>query len=299
MGRMPRLGLADEDPRAIGEQVVACWDAFVDLASRTDLLRPSRLPGWSGKDVCVHLGAWDGRRPMEGLLASARAGGAGPEPQPDADNAALLEAHGGASTDEVLSALVDARDAVEDFFDSGQAAELGRAPARSSLGELPLLSLVHASAYELAVHALDLLPCGAPTPPDDLLDRGLASLMDVTGALSSRSGIDITVSARAPQGGWAFTSGPDGWEVARATKDLPGPGVRGTAADLLDASAGRASLPQLLLSRRLVVSQLPAFMRLAPLVSDVPGLPGGAALRSGVAGVSKVSGLVGRLRPGR
>ncbi len=295
--QVPTLGLADSDPRAVGEHVVAAWDAFIDLASTTDLHRPSRLPGWSGKDVCVHLGAWADRTPLSGVIESARSGGTGGVIDPDADNAAILAAHGAASIDEVLAALVNARDAIEDFFDSSQPAELGRLLARSSLGQLPVLSLAHATTYELAVHALDLAPCGAPAPPAELLDRGLASLLDVTGALAARAGIDITGTARSPMGGWTCTSVPgDGWLLEPARDSFVGPGVRGTAADLLDASAGRASLPHLLVSRRLVVQQMTSFMRLAPIVTEVPGLPGGAALRTGVAGLGKVSGLLSRLR---
>lgn len=293
---MAALGLSDADPRALGEHVVACWDEFLELAEATDLDRASRLPGWSGKDVCTHLGSWAERTPLTGLLASARQGGAGETPDVDAENAALLAAHRDASRDEVLAALVRARDAIEDFFDGDLPGELGRLPARSSLGPLPVLSVVHASTYELAVHALDLAPCGAPPPPPHLLDRGLAALLDVTGALAARTGIDATVTAQTGEGGWAFVARDGGWTTGPAGPGFDGAGVRGTAADLLDASAGRAALPQLLLTRRLVVHNMTAFMRLAPLVTEVPGLPGGAALRAGVSGMGKVTGLVGRLR---
>lgn len=293
---MAALGLSDEDPRVVGEHVVAAWDHFLDLAEAADLDRPSRLPDWTGKAVCIHLGSWAERTPLTGLLESARNGGAGETPDLDAENAALVAAHRDATRDEVLAALVRARDTIEEFFDGPLPEELGRYPARSSLGPLPVLSLVHASTYELAVHALDLAPCGAPTPPAHLLDRGLAALLDVTGALSARIGIHTSVTAQAGDGGWAFASDTDGWVTTPARPGFDGAGVRGAAADLLDASAGRAALPQLLLTRRLVVHNMTSFMRLAPLVHEVPGLPGGAALRTGVAGLGKVTGLVGRLR---
>jgi hypothetical protein len=151
------------------------------------------------------------------------------------------------------------------------------------------------------VHALDLAPCGAAAPSGFLLGRGLGALMDVTGALSSQSGIDITVTAQSGFGGWSFTSTTDGW----TTRPVPagpfeGVGVLGAAADLLDASAGRAQVPLLLVQRRLRVQEMASFMRLAPLVHEVPGLPGGSALRAGVSGLSSVTGgvnkLIGRLR---
>jgi hypothetical protein len=71
--------------------------------------------------------------------------------------------------------------------------------------------------------------------------------------------------------------------------------VRAAATDLLDASAGRAGLPQLLLSRRMQVQQLPQWMRLAPLLDDVPGIPGGAALKAGVGGLVAVAGGMGKV----
>jgi hypothetical protein len=207
-----------------------------------------------------------------------------------------VAAHAHESPERVVQALREARDRLASFFASGDSVELGRAPARSAVGRLPLLGLVHAGCYELAVHALDLGPCGAPPPPEHLLQRGLAALIDVTGALAARADVELVLTAATPTGGWQFDSGPSGW-VTRAVPpgELRGTGVRGTAADLLDTSAGRASLPQLLLTRRLQVQQLHHFMRLAPLLDDVPGLPGGPALKSAVAGMSGVGSGVGRV----
>lgn len=291
-----RCGVAESDIPVLAQAVLSAWDAFLEVARSADLSRPSRLPGWSGADACIHLGDWDDHRVLAGLEANARKGPDDTVHDPDESNARLVAAHRGDSTDEVLAALQRSRDALATWFAGPGPHELGRATCGSAVGPLPLLGLVHAGTYELAVHALDLGPCGAAAPPAALLDRGLAALLDVTGALSARAGIDITVTAQASGGGWAFTSGPAGWTTAPvAAGRFAGVGVRGSAADLLDASAGRAALPLLLVSRRLVVQQLPSFMRLAPLLSEVPGLPGGAALRAGVSGLGSVTGGVGRL----
>ncbi len=291
-------GLADTDPEALGEHVLACWDAFLDLATApgTDLSRPSRLPGWSGRDVCVHLGAFDGTTPIDGILLAARRGDVADLGSPDAGNEAKVRAHRGLSDDEVLQGVVRARDAVEAFLEGPELAVHGRTPVGSAVGPLPVLSLVHAASYELAVHGADLQPCGAPPPSPVLLDRGLASLVDVTGALASKAGVHFVLTAATPDGGWRFTSTADGW-VTEPTPGgaFDGVGVRGSALDLLDASAGRVSVPGLLLRRTMVVQELPQWMRLAPLVAEVPGLPGGAALRGAVSGLGRVSGLLGRL----
>lgn len=292
-------GLAVTDPAEVGRAVIASWDAFLEVASEADLDRPSRLPGWSGRETCIHMGSWDDRVVLTGILEAARAGGGGHTPsasEVDQDNDKLVAAHRDATVDDVLEALQDSRDLLAAWLATSEPAELARARVRSSVGELPVLSLLHAGCYELAVHALDLAPCGAPPPPKELLSRGLGALIDVTGALSARSGIDITVTAQSSSGGWAFTSDAEGWTTQPVPAgDFAGVGVRGTVPDLLDASAGRVALPLLLLQRRLQVQQLPSFMRLAPLVSEVPGLPGGAALRTGLTGLSAVTGGVGKL----
>lgn len=293
-----RIGVAELDPCALGREVVACWDAFLDVvrAPTTDLARPSRLAGWSGRDVLVHLGHWDDSPVLDSVIRSARTGALDDSPPPDRGNDALVAAHRDASEAEVVAAVQDGRDRIAAFFASGEADEVGRLLSRSTVGPLPVLSLLHAGTYELAVHALDLAPCGAPRPATHLLDRGLAALIDVTGSLSSRAGVEITLAGTTPDGGWQFTSGADGWTTSRhPSPTVDGIGVQASVTDLLDASSGRASVPQLLLTRRLHVSQMQQWMRLAPLLEDVPGLPGGAALRTAVTGLSGVAGGVGRV----
>lgn len=293
-----RFGLTETDPDEVGRRILAGWDAFLDVVGdpSTDLSRPSRLAGWSGKDLLIHLGAWDDAPGLARVLASARDGVFEPAPAPDAANEALVAAHRDASLSEVLQSLERSRQRIEDFFAGPELATYTTTLSRSSVGPLPVLSLLHAGTYELAVHALDLAPCGAPEPAAELLDRGLAALLDVTGALAARVGVDITVTAMTPTGGWRFTSDTDGWTTeAVETGSFDGVGVRGTAADLLDTSAGRAHLAQLLVSRRLQVQHLPQWMRLVPLLEQVPGLPGGPALRGAVGRLSGVAGGVGKV----
>jgi hypothetical protein len=288
-----RFGLAELPAADLGREVVACWDAFLQVVQHpaTDLSRPSRLAGWSGRDTCIHLGNWDDARVLDSVLASARAGALDDSPSPDAGNDALVRAHRGASDAEVVGALVEARDRLAGWFASEDPDRTGRLLSRSIIGPLPVLTLLHAGCYELAVHALDLAPCGAPRPPAPLLQRGLAALLDVTGALTARAGVEISLTGTTPDGGWRFTSGPDGWSTEpHPHQEVDGVGVHATVTDLLDASAGRVSVPQLLLTRRMHVSQLHQWMRLAPLLEELPGLPGGAALRGTVGGIAGVAG---------
>ena len=291
-----RCGLADTPPAVLGQPVLRAWDAFLDLVAASDLERPSRLKGMTGRDVLVHLGAWPDNLVVDGLLESARSGAVGTSTSLDETNAHLLAAHRDASTDEVVAALHGGRAALATFFASEEAVELGRALARSTAGPLPVLTLLNAGTFELAVHALDLAPCGAPPPAPHLLDSGLSALVDITGALASRAGVELVLGAQTPEGGWAFDSGPHGWTTTPLpARTLTGVGVSGTAADMLEGASGRVALPQLLVTRRLVVHHLAQWMRLAPLLDDVPGLPGGAALKGAV---GSVGGLVGGVASG-
>lgn len=297
-----RSGLASGPVEPLAERLLAAWDAFLDLAEAVArdpaaLDRPSRLPGWRAHDVLVHLGSWPDQQTLVGVLDSARTGADSDSGSADAHNARVVAAHRAAPGPEVLAALVEARDTVEAFVTGPEAATLGRTLAASAVGPMPVLALAHAGAYELAVHALDLAPAGAPAPAPELLDAGLGALIDVTGGLAARHGVEIDVAAQTPYGGWRFASYADGgWDTSPVPAGpVQGTAVLGEAALLLDVSGGRVSVPPQLVSGRLRVQEMRSFLRLAPLVDEVPGLPGGAALRRAVTGVRTLTAVTARL----
>lgn len=289
-------GLATYDPEDLAALLAAAWDGFLEVVDHVELEAPSRLSGWRAHDVCVHLGSWPGRRSMQRLVEEARGGQRPGTYDQDGHNAALVEAHRDASRRQVLSSLRRARDEVADFLCSAEAAEFGLRPVRSVLGPLPVLTVVGAGCYELAVHALDLAPAGAPDPPPRLLDAGLAAVTDVTGALAVRCGIDATVGVLSPEGGWAFgTSGPSWTTLNLPVVPPTWPTVEAPAAILLDASAGRRHIPVLLAKRELRLHHVAGLLALAPIVEAVPDLPGGHALGGAVRHLSGVSRFVRRL----
>jgi uncharacterized protein (TIGR03083 family) len=297
------IGLAGTDPSLLGQRVLAAWDAFLDCAAAADLSRPSRLPGWTGRDVCVHLGSWDDEDPVADLLAAARSGVTQDHPpSPDDLNARKLARHANVSVEEAMEAVRHARESVARAFQLPELAELGVRPTMSTVGPLPLLTHLHAGAYELAVHALDLMPCGAPRPTHELLHAGIAALADVTGGLAARHNVRARVTSMTPQGGWMFEAADGGWETFEVGPDAPlsGAVIRADEAVLLDASAGRVSVPPLLLDGRLKVHDMAMMLRLAPLLDEVPGLPGGGPLKVAVKVIGGVRGgasaLLDRLR---
>ena len=313
MGSMPRdsiatfSGLAGDPLDVQRDRVLAAWTGFIDAVASTDLSRPSRLPGWTGHDVAVHIADWDERTTLDHLVTQARTAsvaeqvdvespglsgagrvdasgsgagspnvaGSGPADQ-DAGNAAVVAAHRTASRADVLAALARSRQGVADWFATDEPSTLGRVTVMSVVGPLPLLTVVNAGAYELAVHALDLHSAPAPS----LLDAGLAALVDVTGVFAHRGGLRTSLTAWTGASGWQVRTDASGWRTAPVATRPPGAAMEGPAAVLLDASAGRRAVPALLASRALRVHGLPEILRLAPIVDKIPGLPGGPALRA-------------------
>ena len=299
------LGLASWEPADLAALVLPAWDEFLAIAAELDLDGPTRLDGWQARHVCVHLGTWPGSRSLQRMREEAEqdelaaadwADHRAATFDQDSHNEAVLEARRGAPRADVLAALQESRDEVAAYFASGEAGELGLRRVRSVLGPLPLGTLVAAGAYELAVHTLDLAPAGARKPSPSLLSAGLAALVDTTGGLAARCEISGGAGCVSPEGGWAFSAEPDAW----TTLELPAlppawPVVQGSAADLLDASAGRRAVPPMLARRDLRLHHVTGLLALAPIVEAVPGLPGGSALRVAVHNVRGLSRLVRRI----
>ena len=295
-------GLASWEAADLAALVLPAWDEFAEIAAEVDLDARSRLSGWTARDVCVHLGSWPGSRTLERMRVEAERGDVDPaDPRggtfdQDSHNEAVLEAQSGATRADVLAAIAESRSEVAAYLGSDEPATIGTRPVRSVLGPLPLSTLVGAAAFELAVHALDLAPAGDRRPSAGLLSAGVASLVDTTGALAARCGLSVTAACLSPEGGWAFSAVPGAW----TTLELPvvpsgWPAVQAPAADLLDASAGRRAVPPMLARRDMRVHHIAGLLALVPIVEAVPGLPGGATMRTAARNVRGISRLVRRL----
>ena len=295
-------GLASWEPADLSALVLPAWDDFIDLAGSVDLDAPSRVPGWTARAVCVHLGSWPGSRSLQQMVAEADRDDLDPgDPRSgtfdqESHNEAVLAARSRAPRADMIQALVASRDEAAAYLSADTARELGRRRVRSVLGPLPLSTLVGAAAFELAVHALDLAPAGGRTPAPALLSAGLASLIDTTGALAARHDLTASAACAAPEGGWGFVARPGAWATVALPEVPEGwAAVQGHAADLLDASAGRRAVPPMLARRLLRLHHVGGLLALAPIVEQVPGLPGGPVLRAAVRNVRGISRLVRRL----
>ncbi|MGY2084343.1 maleylpyruvate isomerase N-terminal domain-containing protein [Blastococcus sp. SYSU DS0539] len=287
--------MAEAGRAEVAGMVLGAWDAFLAQAETVDLDRSSRLRGWRAHEICVHLGCWDDHTALPDLIASARAGAPGTPPDPDAVNARVTAAHRDASREEVLAALRRNREATARYL-ADEPEELDTAPTVSVVGRVPLLSVVLGQAYELAVHGLDLVSCGAEPPPAAVLQSGLAALTDVTGALAAATGISGRVSLVTPDGGWGFTADGGGWQVRRVPAGVvDGPAVEAAADLLLDAASGRVNPVPAVARRALKVHDVGGLLQLAPIVQQVPGIPGGPILQLAARTVGGAGGMLGRL----
>jgi uncharacterized protein (TIGR03083 family) len=287
--------MADAGRDEVAGMVLGAWDAFLDQVATVDLERSSRLSGWRAHEIAVHLGCWDDHTALADLIASARSGGAGTQPDVDAVNARVVAAHRDATRDEVLAALRRNRDATARYLKE-EPLELDTAPTVSVVGRLPLLSVVLGQAYELAVHGLDLVSCGAEPPPADVLQSGIAALVDVTGALAASCDITGGVTLATPDGGWAFAADGEGWTVRQVpVGPTSGPAVEASAQLLLEAASGRVNPVPAAATRRLKVHDVGGLLLLAPIVQKVPGIPGGPILQLAARTMGGAGGMLGRL----
>jgi uncharacterized protein (TIGR03083 family) len=280
-------------------RITSAWDTFLECAEAVDLEKKSRLPGWRGHEILVHLGSWPDHHAISGFVESAQGGG--PDTPPDADevNAAVTSKHKDASRDEVLAALRRNREDVLAYLegDGEDDAKLDRREVVATVGKVPLLTVVHATIYELAVHALDLVDCGAPHPPDELLLNGVSALADVTGALAAALNITGGAVLSTPAGGWHFAADQGGWTTTPtdgSTDTGKTPVVSAELVTLLDASAGRKNPVSLLTRRKLKVKHMSGLLRLTPIVETAPGIPGGPVLRLAARTVGGAGGVVGK-----
>lgn len=277
-------GLATPGPRELAIDAASGWTDFMEAVKDVDLDGPARNTKSPARAIIAKVGAWPEGRQLQGIADDALAGNTGVVDQ-DAIDARVEAAHAGDSRAELFAGLERARDGVLEWV-NGTAADLppfdevAMKDVASPLGVLPVITYLNAASFQLAVYARDLRSAGAVVPTSLEL-AGLRALLDTTGCLSTRLGIDGRVAAVSPDGGAAswvtgeawLTSGVD-VETGRAM-----PGIEGELGLLLDIAAGRDNPARALRKKKLRIRELPQLMRFAPIVQDVPGLPGGPVLR--------------------
>ena len=294
-------GLATSDPARLAASISQSWAIFAALVDVLDLDAPTRAKGLRAREVVIPLGAWDDNRPLTVLLDEARAGNVG-----DHDQGALVDAVRAAHRDEPDEAVREAirrqGDQMEHFLYGDSVRELGALPVASMLGTLPVLTFLHAATYPLATSALDLELAGA-VAPDALLLNGLLGLVDTIGALAARQGVTASIAAITPTAIVATGASAGSWRTSLLDPDdlrgeLPesvGPSVEGRARLVLDITSGRADIPAAVRRKEVAIHDLAGLLALAPIVEQVPGIPGRAALVAAIRATTALTGVWRRL----
>ena len=294
-------GLATSDPGRLAASIAQSWALFAALVDDLDLDAVTRAKGLLAREVVIPLGAWDDNRPLAALLDEARAGVVG-----EHDQGALVDtvraAHRDEPDDAVREAVRRQGDAMEHFLYGDSVHELGALPVASMLGTLPLLTFLHAATYPLATSSLDLESAGAHVP-DVLLENGLLGLVDTIGALAARQGVTASIAAITPTRVVATGATAGSWRTAVLDPDdlpgdLPGsvgPSVEGTARLIVDVTSGRADVPGAVRRKEITVHDFPGLLALAPIVEQVPGIPGRAARIAPTSAATALTGVWRRL----
>jgi hypothetical protein len=292
-------GFATSDRPRLAASVARAWELFVAMVEPLDLEATTRARGLTVREVVTPLGAWADNRPLPQLIDEARRGVVG-----EHDQAALVdavrEAHRDEPRDAVLSALRRQGAEMAGWLASPESDADGLLPVASMLGTIPLLTFLHASTYPLSTSALDLEQAGAVVP-DELLELGLVGVLDTMGALASRQALMASLTVVTPAVAAGMGALPRDWRTALLDPaDIPdGPRIEGTVRTLLDVTAGRADVPRAMAAKELSFHDVPGLLALAPLVEQVPGIPGRGALVASVRAVNAVGSLVRMLPFGR
>lgn len=326
------LGLITSDRSHVARQTQWAWQSFAELlgeiAEADNFDTPLRSTDSRGRrqtirDIAIGIGSWPGARTVTEIVEDAQAGLHG-----DLDQDSVIEAlraeHRHAPTAEVLAQVTASVAGIErfcaDIADAEcTAAQVADAPVRSLLGTLPVLTLLHAATYQLAVYSLDIAAAGPGLPalPKGLTHAGVEALVDVTGAIAARQQLGAAIAARTPEGvvatrslgptvdasvGQTTAAFPGSWHTVRlpAGASVDAPSVTASSRTFIEVTTGRVgNIPALMLKRELVLDDIPGLLHITPVLEGVPGLPGGAALRTATASVRAVagigSGITGRL----
>lgn len=277
-------GLAVAGARKLADQTIAAWTEFLSLVEGLDMDAPTRVKNTPVRAIVAKVGTWPQSRQLPQILADAQTGRVERIDQDAIDEVAVGE-NVDRPKDELLAAVALSRDSLVDWL-AGTAPdvppfdEFALTDVGSPLGSLPIITYMHAGAFQLAVNARDLEVAGAPTS-ESLSKAGLRALVDTTGALAARMHIKATFAVVTPVSSVFTVSGAGGWIAGdigpNEGRELAG--IEGEIGTVLDIASGRKNPVRRLHKKEITVRDVPAMLRLAPIAHDNPGLPGGPVLR--------------------
>ena len=273
---------------------VTGWDSAIAALDSTrptlDLDGPSRHRGRTVRESLLAVGHWPGGDDLTRMREAARTGDTSTPPRGLLD-AEIRQRFAKADVDRVRQAWLDARAALIEWRESGDAPEESALIVGGPLGKVPLGTLIGASSV-----ALDraLRDAGIEVPPP-LAHIAVHSLVDTTGAVCAHSPGDYRLIVVTPRiaVGTAVSEGSRRTALVGPALSATGPRIEGDEAVILDIAAGRRSPLAAASRREIAVSDVPGLLVVARGLATAPDLPGGEALRTALSTIEGISDGLG------
>lgn len=261
----------------LSQRSVRAWELFEAAIADVDLTGRTRSRGKTARDLLVPLGAWPDARGIHAMIADARNGVADVESESEAAQR-LRSAHATASAAEVRARVRRSRDHIAAWFAGPDAVDEVELVAPSPLGPVPIGTMVHAAAFQLAVTARDLRPAGAVEVPE-LDELGVVALVDSSGAVAARLSATASIAAITPEAAAGTGTAPGAWRTTVTDDDHEhlGPAVIGPAGLMVDIAAGRIDLFEMARSLRLRDGS--GLVGMSVVLDGIPDLPAAGMLR--------------------
>lgn len=264
------------DPDRWRHSIRRSWQIFDSLLAEVDLEGRTRSRGRRARDLLIPLGAWPDARGIHAMVADARDPAAQPVDQ-SAMERRLREAHAAAPAAEIVAMVRRSAEHILDWIDSPGATQEAELVGPSPLGPVPVGTMIHASAFQLAVIARDLRPAGAVARPE-LDGLGVLALVDSSGAVAARMAAEASIAAVTPEVTAGTGVSSESWRtVVAADGDDLGPAVLGSAGLVVDVAAGRIDL--IGVARGLRVREGRGLVGMSVVLDGIPDLPAAGVLR--------------------
>jgi len=259
------------------DRVVRAWELFDQTLETVALDGPTRSRGNRARDLLIPLGAWPDARGIRQMIDDARAGVMTTETESQSASR-LRAAHEDATDAQVLGEFRRSAEHIATWVSAAAATDEARLVAPSPLGPVPIGTMVHAAAFQLAVTARDLRPAGAADEPE--LDAlGVVGLVDSSGAVAARLDATASIAAVTPEVAAGTGALPGRWRTRVSPDDHEqlGPAVLASAGLLVDTAAGRIDLVGM--ARGLRVRDGRGLVGMSIVLDGIPDLPAAGMLR--------------------
>lgn len=276
------------------DDTITGWDnaiAALDSArSSLDLDAPSRQRGRTVRESLLSVGQWPGGDDLTRLREAACNADTSTPPRGLVE-AEIRQRFAEADLDRIRQAWLEARAAVIEWRDSGDAPTEAALIVGGPLGKVPLGTLVGASSVALD-RALRDAGVEVPAP---LAHIAVHSLVDTTGAVCAHSPGDYRLIVVTPRIAVGTAVSEGSWRTALVGPALSaaGPRIEGEEAVILDIAAGRRSPLAAATRREITVSDVPGLLVVARGLATAPDLPGGEGLRTALSTIEGISDGLG------